>query len=136
MSPQLSKNDRILLIIGGILIALGLLKFDLGSLFKLPELIKPSTATAVVYVYEKDEGPVPSGVYTGIEKLNRERNILASLFEDDTVDGTGETPEQYKPALDAARAKSMPALVVLSGTTVVALVEKPQTEAEVLEAIP
>ena len=136
MSPQLSKNDRILLIIGGILIALGLLKFDLGSLFKLPELIKPSTVTAAIYVYEKDTGPVPTGVYTGIEKLNRERNILASLFEDDTVDGTGETPEQYKPALDAARAKSMPALVVLSGTTVVTLVEKPQTEAEVLEAIP
>lgn len=137
MSQQRSGNDRTLLIIGVILIILGFLKFDLGALFNLPSINKPSTVvTEAVYVYEKDDGPVPSGVYTGIEKLNREKNILASLFEEDTVDGTGETPEQYKPALNAARAKSIPSLVVLSGTNVVALVEKPQTESEILEAIP
>lgn len=137
MNQQHSGNDRKLLIIGLVLILLGLLiKFDLGALFELPIPDQPTTVTAAVYVYEKDDGPVPSGVYAGIEKLNREKNILASLFEDDTVDGTGETPEQYKPALEAARAKSIPSLVVLSGTTVVAIVEKPQTEAEILEAIP
>lgn len=135
MNQQRSGNDRTLLIIGLVLIVFGLFKFDLGSVFDLTPL-KPSTVTAAVYVYEKDDGPVPTGVYAGIEKLNREKNILASLFEDDTVDGNGETPEQYKPALDAARAKSIPSLVVLSGTTVVSVVEKPQTETEILEAIP
>lgn len=136
MNQQRSGNDRKLLIIGLILIALGLLKFDLGSVFNWTLPVTTPTVTAAVYVYEKDEGPVPTGVYSGIEKLNREKNILASLFEDDTVDGNGETPEQYKPALDAARAKSIPSLVVLSGTTAIAVVEKPQTEKEILEAIP
>lgn len=136
MNQQRSGNDRTLLIIGIILIVLGLLKFDLGAIFDPSLPNNPTTVTAAVYVYEKDDGPVPAGVYAGIEKLNREKQILASLFEDDTVDGTGETPEQYKPALDAARSKSIPALVVLSGTTVVSVVEKPQTESEILEAIP
>jgi hypothetical protein len=112
-----------------------LLKIDFGIVFDLPLLNKPTTITAAVYVYEKDEGPVPVGVYSGIEKLNREKQILATLFEKDTVDGTGETPEQYKPALAAAKTKSIPALVVLSGTNTVAVVEKPQTEADVLEAV-
>lgn len=135
MNQPNSGNDRTLLIIGLILIVLGLLKVDLGGIFNLP-LNQPSTVTAAVYVYEKDDGPVPSGVYSGIEKLNREKNILASLFEDDTVDGNGDIPEQYKPALDAAKTKSIPALVVLSGTTAINVVEKPQTEAQILEAIP
>lgn len=135
MNQQISGNDRKLLIIGLVLIVLGLLKFDFGNLFDFT-LPTPTTVTAAVYVYEKDDGPVPTGVYSGIEKLNREKNILASLFEDDTVDGNGETPEQYKPALDAAKAKSIPSLVVLSGTTAIAVVEKPQTEQEILEAIP
>jgi len=136
MNQQLSGNNRTLLIIGIILIVLGLLKFDLGVVFDPSLPNNPTTVTAAVYVYEKDDGPIPAGVHAGIEKLNREKQILASLFEDDTVDGTGETPEQYKPALDAARAKSIPALVVLSGTTVVSVVEKPQTESEILEAVP
>ena len=136
MNQPHSGNDRTLLIIGLILIVLGLLKFDFGTLFDLPLPNEPTTITAAVYVYEKDDGPVPVGVYAGIEKLNREKNILASLFEKDTIDGTGETPEQYKPALEAARSKSIPSLVVLSGTNTVTVIEKPQTEAQVLEAIP
>lgn len=136
MKQQISGNDRTLLIIGIVLIVLGWFKFDFGLVFDLPLPNNPTTITAAVYVYEKDDGPVPVGVYAGIEKLNREKNILASLFEDDTVDGTGETPEQYKPALAAAKAKSIPSFVVLSGTTAVNVVEKPQTEAEIWEAVP
>lgn len=131
-----SGGDRALLVIGIILIVLGLFKFDFGIVLDLPILNTPTTITAAVYVYEKDEGPVPVGVYSGIERLNREKNILASLFEKDTIDGTGETPEQYKPALSAAKARSIPSLVVLSGTNAVSIVEKPQTEADILEAIP
>lgn len=134
MKLKLSRNDKVLLIIGTLFVVLGLLKFDFGTLFDLP--IKPSTVITAVYVYEKDDGPVPVGVHTGIEKLNIQKNILASLFEKDTVDGTGDTPEQYKPALAAAKSKSIPSLVVLSGTNIVAIVEKPQTESEILEAIP
>jgi hypothetical protein len=136
MNQQMSKNDKIVLVVGIILIFLGWSKFDLGSIFDslLPNKIR--NVTAAVYVYEKDDGPVPVGVYSGIEKLNREKDILASLFEKDTVDGTGETPEQYKPALVAAKAKSIPSLVVLSRTNAVRVLEKPQTETEILEAVP
>lgn len=136
MKQQRSGNDKKLLIIGLILIVLGLLKFDLWSLFNWSLPNTTPTVTAAVYVYEKDDGPVPVGVYTGIEKLNLQKKILASLFEKDTVDGTGDTPEQYKPALDAAKSKSIPSLVVLSGTTTLTIVEKPQTESDILEAVP
>lgn len=101
-----------------------------------PAPVSPSTVTAAVYVYEKDDGPVPPGVSAGIDRLNRERNITASLFEDDTVDGTGETPDQYKPALAAAKAKSIPSLVVLAGTNAVKVVEKPTTAEQILGAVP
>ena len=100
-----------------------------------PGPVSPSTVTAAVYVYEKDESAIPVGVTAGINKLNRDKKITASLFEKDTVDGTGNTPAQYKPALDAARAASIPALVVLSGTNVVKVVKSPKTEAEVLSSI-
>jgi len=135
MVKQLPGNDKTLLIVGICLITLGLFKFDLGILFNLPKN-KPSSITAAVYVYEKDDGPIPVGVYAGIEKLNLQKNILASLFEKDTVDGTGDTPDQYKPALDAAKAKTIPSLVVLSGTNILTIVEKPQTESDILEAVP
>lgn len=135
MNKQHLLNDKVVLFIGIVLIGLGLFKFDLRALVDLLSPHSKTTATAAVYVYEKDEGPVPTGVYAGIEKLNREKQIIASLFEYDTVDGTGETPEQYKPALNAAKARSIPALVVLSGTTVVTVLEKPQTEEEIWEAV-
>lgn len=102
---------------------------------KSPTTSPTTRVTAAIYVYEKDAGPVPVGVYAGIDKLNR-RGVPASLFEDDTTDGTGETPEQFKPALAAAKARSIPSLVVLSGTAAINVVEKPQTEADVLEAVP
>lgn len=136
MKQQRSGNDRNLLLIGLILIVLGLLKFDLGSLFNWSLPNTTPTVTAAVYVYEKDDGPIPVGVYAGIEKLNLQKNILASLFEKDTVDGTGDTPDQYKPALDAAKAKTIPSLVILSGTNILTIVEKPQTESDILEAVP
>lgn len=95
----------------------------------------PSTVTAAVYVYEKDESFIPVGVSAAINKLNRDKKITATLFEKDTIDGTGKTPAQYQAALEAARRESIPALVVLSGTTVVRVVKAPKNEAEVLAAI-
>lgn len=92
--------------------------------------------TAVVYVYEKDEAAVPVGVTAGINKLNREKKVMASLFEKDTTDGEGQTPDQYKPALDAATKESIPSLVVLSGSSVVRVIKSPKTEIEVLGVVP
>lgn len=101
---------------------------------KTPPIVAPP-ATAVVYVYEKDDGPIPPGVLSGIDRLNRERNLVASLFEDDSTDGTGAVPEQYRPALAAAKAASIPSLVVLSGTTSVRVVLRPTTEEQVMGAV-
>lgn len=96
---------------------------------KLPVPISiPSTtkATACVYVYEKDAGPIHPSILAALDKINRDKNIPATLFEQDTKDGTGETPEQYRPALEAAKKATLPAFVVLSGTTVTSTVSAPK----------
>lgn len=93
-------------------------------------------ATAAVYVYEKDDGPIPAGVLSGINRLNRERKIVASLFEDDVTDGAGEVPAQYRPAIAAAKSSGIPAFVVLSGTATIRVVSRPTTEAQVMGAVP
>lgn len=100
---------------------------------QVPETVK--TPTAVVYVYEKDESAIPVGVTAGINRLNRDRKLTATLFERDTVDGSGHTPDQYRQALVAAKEATLPALVVLSGSSVVRVVKAPKTEGDVLEAI-
>lgn len=95
-----------------------------------------STATAAVYVYEKDLHAVPAGVTVGLDRLNRERKVVANLVEADTTNGGGDVPAQFRAALDAARKAGLPALVVLSGSTVVRVVPAPATEAAVMEAVP
>lgn len=92
------------------------------------------TATAATYVYEKDTTAVPTGVQTAFDKLNR-KGIVATPFEQDTTDETGETPEQYKVPLAAARSAGLPALAVTSKTKVIRVVKDPKTEAQVLEAV-
>lgn len=104
------------------------------TLPSIPSIIEQ--ATAAVYVYEKDDGPVPAEVSSGLDKLNRERKVLAVLFEDDTLDGDGQVPEQFKPALHAAKEAAIPSLVVLSGTSVIRVVRSPKTEAEIVGAVP
>lgn len=97
----------------------------------------PTTpATAVTYVYEKDVTAIPSPVAAGLNRLNREKKIVATLFEEDTVDGTGQTPEQYRVPLSAAQAAGLPALVVTAGATVLKVVKAPTTEQQVMEAAP
>jgi hypothetical protein len=94
-------------------------------------------ATAVTYVYEKDSGGVPSAVGGALNQLNRrEPPILATTFEEDTKDATGDTPHQYKPALIAAQAAGLPVLVVQAGDKVLKVIKDPKAEAEVLEAVP
>jgi len=93
----------------------------------------PVNVTAATYVYEKDETAVPSPVMAALNTLNKQ-GIVATLFEEDTTDGTGDTPEQAKVPLAAAKAAGLPALVVTAGEKVVRTVKDPKTAEAVLEA--
>lgn len=92
------------------------------------------TPTAATYIYEKDETAVPAPIQAALNKINLEKKIVATLIDDDIVDGTGQIPEQYKAAIPAARAAGLPALVVMAGKEVLRVVKDP-TEAKVLEAV-
>ena len=123
------------------LIAAGLvLIFGLPTLpaIQWPSVVvaTPELATAAVYVYEKDESAIPVGVTVGLNRLNRERHIVATLLEADTTDGSGDVPEQYREALAAATASGLPALVVLSGTTVLSVTPAPVDADAILRAVP
>ena len=99
----------------------------------VPAVVSPAKATAAIYVYEKDESPVPTGVTVALDTLNR-RGIVANLYEADTTDGDGDVPTQFAAALEAAKTSGLPALVVLSGSSVLRVVPAPATDAAVLEA--
>lgn len=108
-----------------------------------PPTKPPPVTTAglhVTLVYEKDQGPVRPTVAAALAKLNQQaidagRSPFADEFEEDTVDGTGEVPDQFRLALDAARKAGLPALVVVAGGKLVRVVKDPRTEADVLEAV-
>lgn len=99
-------------------------------------IVTPPVATAAVYVYEKDQAAVPTGVVVALNRLNRDRGIVATLLEADTVDGTGEIPGQYREALAAATASGLPALVVLSGSTVLSVTPAPTDPEAIARAVP
>jgi hypothetical protein len=84
--------------------------------------------TAVTYIYEKDDTAIPSPVEAGLNRINRELKVPATVFEQDTTDGTGETPEQYKIPLAAAKSAGLPSLVVTAGKVVKRVVKNPTTE--------
>jgi hypothetical protein len=109
-----------------------------GPLPEIPWTVPALTApavTAAVYVYEKDMTAVPTGVVIGLNLLNRDRGIVATLLEADTTDGDGEIPDQYRPALAAAKDRGLPALVVLSGSTVMSIVQSPADSDAVTGAV-
>jgi hypothetical protein len=103
-----------------------------------PTVVSPSPtepATSATYVYEKDSTSIPAEVLAGLNRLNREKKLIATPFEEDTLDGAGQTPDQYKVPLAAAQSAGLPALVVTSGEKVLAVVKDPKTEAQVMEAV-
>jgi hypothetical protein len=102
---------------------------------KLPEwnVLTPTKPTAVTYVYEKDNGSAPPPILAALDKLNRQ-GIFATPFEDDTLDGDGDVPDQYKVPLEAAHKEGLPSLVVTAGDKVLRVVKSPTTEEQVLEA--
>jgi len=92
-------------------------------------------ATSATYIYEKDDGPIPPAVLAGLNRLNIERNIIATTLDDDVVDGSGDIPEQYKPVHEAAPEADRPALVVLAGKKAINVVKSPTTAEQVWEAV-
>jgi len=71
----------------------------------IPSIIAPAKVTAVTYVFEKNDGGIPSGVTAGIGALNA-RGIMATTYE---VPKEGESvPEQYKAALAEYKAQGGP----------------------------
>lgn len=120
----------------GVVVMRGLPSFDWWKWLpdNVPSILTPVTKpTAAVYIYEKDQGSVPSGVGKALDTLNRQ-GLLATAFEDDTTDGDGDVPDQYKVPLAAAREAGLPALVVMSKGEVRRVV-KVATEEQVLEAV-
>jgi len=102
-----------------------------------PPPVDPNTkVSSVTYVYEKDSGGIPNYVSTALNKINRESNfqIVASIFEDDSTNGPGQVPAQYKAAYEAAKKEGLPVLVVTAGDKVLRSVKAPKTEQEILEA--
>lgn len=93
-------------------------------------------ATAATFVYEKDQHALPPPVLAALNRLNRERGIVATVLEADTKDGTGEVPEQYKVPLAAAKEAGLPALVVTGLKGVIRVVKDPKTEQAVMDAVP
>ena len=116
MGPTLMILAALLLLLGG------------GGLPFVSQ--KPTAAT---YVYEKDTTAIPNPVMAALNTLNTQ-GIVATIFEQDTTDASGETPEQYKVPLTAAKAAGLPSLVVTAKDKVLRVVKDPKTDAAVLEA--
>lgn len=90
----------------------------------------------VTYVYEKDFNITPRPVAFALQRLNAEyKDVIASEFEEDTLDGSGEVPDQYKIALEAARKSGLPALVIQAGSRVVKVIKSPTTEEQVMTEV-
>jgi len=101
-----------------------------------PEPVVPVLkATAATYVYEKDATAITAGVMAGLNRLNREKKLIASLYEDDNTNGKDSVPAQYRVALEAAKKAGLPALIITNGDTVLNVVKAPVTEQQVWEAV-
>jgi len=106
---------------------------DAPPVVVVPPVDPDTKVTTVTYVYEKDETAIPSAVHAALNRLNRERGIVATVFEQNTFDGDDQVPDQYAAALAAAKEKGLPCAVALAGDKVVRTAKAPTTEAEVLE---
>lgn len=100
---------------------------------KPPPTKKP---TAVTYLYEKDQSDPPRAVQAALDRLNADGSgIVASVFEQDTTNGTGQVPAQYRVQSQAAKAVGLPCLIVVAGDQVLRVVKDPKTADEVAEAL-
>lgn len=113
---MLNRNNLVVLLL--IALWLGTWAVKTGRI-NLPS-VEPAVVDRVTYVYEKDQGGVPPAVAVALMELNAAGSIVATEFEDDTVDGDGEVPEQYKIASGAAT--TIPCVVAQDGAVVVRVV--------------
>lgn len=121
------------LIFVGVVLALMWFASKPGTFGPVAPKVPVVKADAATYVYEKDANPVPAPVRSALNTLNRQ-GIKANEFEQDTKDGTGDVPEQFKVPLVAAKEAGLPALVVTGEGKVIRTVKAPTTEQQVLEA--
>lgn len=128
----MQKQTNPFVTIGILLLAGWLILGDSGGGCTLPSFVAPAKVDRVTYVHNKKD-VLPSGVMAALNELNA-KGILATSFPDDTTDGNGEVPDQYKIALPAAKASGIPSLVVQAGDKVLRTVKAPTTKAQVLEA--
>lgn len=115
-----------------VLLLLAVLWFARGG--QLPNVVAPSGAERATYVYEQRAGALPPPVMSGLNRLNRERKILATALDVDVTDGSGNVPDQYKQAFETARQAGLPTLVVEGGGKVLRTVKAPTTEEQVWES--
>ena len=94
----------------------------------------PVKVDRVTYLYEKDKTNVPRPVAEALNTLNGQ-GIVATEFEIDTTDGTGEVPAQYSKSVSAARAAGLPCLVAEAGGKIVRVVANPTTLEMVMEVV-
>lgn len=95
-------------------------------------------AKMVVMLYEAEHGPLPGHAAGAAHELVA-AGAEVRMVDDDILDGTGETPEWLKPALEPGRAvmgasQLDDALVVLQGNAVVKAVKLPETKELIVEA--
>jgi hypothetical protein len=131
--------------VGIVVTSSGKVKFIEAKTIKTDPTVPPPSVnkpTRAVYVYEKDSGAVPPQVAGALNVLNRQAleagsGFVADEFEDDTVDGTGQVPDQFKVALETARKpeNGLPCLVVLAGDKVIRTVKSPKTARDIEEAV-
>lgn len=97
----------------------------------------PSTRKVrrITYVYEKDQNQVPKPVAAALQAINADGSVVATEFEEDSVDGTGETPDQYKKALEFSKKIGLPSMVIEYDSGEPKVIKDPKTEKEVMEAV-
>lgn len=97
-----------------------------------PDDPAPTKKVSGVYIYEKDQGGVPPEVAASLNVLNA-KGIMATDMEEDTVNGEGETPAQYRDALRLAREVGLPAFVVTDRLGNLRAFRNPKTQEDILE---
>lgn len=78
-----------------------------------PAVPAPSTQIkAITYIFDKSKTAPPPGVVKGLDRLNREKKIKATMLEDPSNNENGRVAKQYERALAAAKSAGMPVAVV------------------------
>ena len=88
----------------------------------------------VVIVDETSQGGMEPYISEAFAKLN-EQDIETRYTDPDVRTGTGDIPEDVKPAIEAANSHGLPAMVVLSGETVLKVLDLPKTAESICEEV-